>query len=143
MTHSFLEHANVTVTDVDQTLDFLITALPGWTLRGEGRMDWFGKTIRWLHVGTDDHYIALQSGGKGVGLDWQSHAVGVKHLGLVVPDVDAVVQRLQAVGHALDHWGGTHPHRRSVYFQVGSDFQVEFVEYLSDLPAERNHYPEM
>ena len=36
--------------------------------------------------------------------------------------------------------GGETPRRRSVYFMVGADFQVELVQYLSTDPALRNAY---
>ena len=140
MAAEYLEHANLTVTRLAPALQFLLTALPGWRVRGQGRMDWLGATIDWLHVGSDSHYIALQSGGDGPPLPWHSPASGAKHLGIVVPDLDALVARLQTAGHALDHWGGCTAHRRSVYFSPDDLLQIEFVQYLSDLPAERNAY---
>lgn len=135
-----LEHANLTVQDIDRSLAFLTTALPGWRVRGGGTLDWYGKTIRWVHLGTATQYLALQGGGEGPGLDWTGHRTGVKHLGFVVPSVDAVVDRLAAAGLGIDHWGGDTPHRRSVYVMAGDDLQVEFVEYDTDDPALRNTY---
>ena len=140
MPTEYLEHANITVRNLDTALQFLQLALPTWQVRGQGRMDWFGKPIRWLHLGTASHYIALQSEGEGATLDWQSHAAGVKHLGLVVPDLAALQTRLTAAGHALDHPGGKHPHRRSVYYQMDGLVQIEFMQYLSDQTAQRNDY---
>ncbi|WP_199873387.1 VOC family protein [Ideonella sp. A 288] len=135
-----LEHLNLTVADLDATLAFLQAALPTWQVRGEGRLDWHGKAIRWLHVGTPSCYIALQGGGEGEAPDWTGHAIGARHAGLRVPSLDAVVQRLALAGHAVDHPGGTHPHRRSVYYTLPGALQFEFVEYLSDDPAQRNDY---
>lgn len=139
-TTAYLEHANLTVRDLDASTRFLLTALPDWQVRGGGAMDWFGKPIHWRHVGSAQHYLALQDGADSAPPAWQSHAGGMKHLGLVVPDLDAVVQRLAAAGHAIDHPGGTHPHRRSVYYTPDDLVQIEFVQYLSDDPAERNAY---
>ena len=136
----FLEHANVTVRQIEPVLRFLLTALPSWRVRGEGRMDWFGKSIRWLHVGTDAQYIALQDCGDGRPPDWQSHQVGVKHLGLVVGDLAAVVSRLSEIGYPLDHPGGSHPHRRSVYYSADDLVQIEFMQYHSAKADERNDY---
>ena len=135
----YLEHANITVRNLDAALHFLQQALPTWQVRGQGQMDWTGKTIRWLHLGTASHYIALQSDGKGATLDWRSHAVGVKHLGIVVPDLATLQVRLSAAGYAMDHPGGKHPHRRSSYYQVDG-LQIEFMQYLSDHTAQRNDY---
>jgi hypothetical protein len=140
MPSEYLEHANVTVCRIEPAVKFLRTALPGWRVRGQGAMDWFGAPIQWLHLGTDDHYIALQSGGDVPAPHWKSLATGVKHLGIVVPDLDAVVQRLLAAGYRMDHPGGVHAHRRSAYYDPDDLLQIEFVQYLSDLPAERNAY---
>jgi catechol 2,3-dioxygenase-like lactoylglutathione lyase family enzyme len=135
-----LEHVNITVRNIERSTRFLLAALPGWRVRGEGRMDWFGTSIAWRHVGDDDFYVALQDGGQGEVMDWQSLRLGPKHLGLVVPSVDAAVARLQAAGYPLDHWGGSTPARRSVYVVDPDSVQFEFVEYLSDDVAARNAY---
>ena len=135
-----LEHVNLTVRDVEATTRFLLLALPEWQVRGGGELDWYGKTIRWQHVGNADFYLALQGGGEGQAAPWQSHQLGVQHVGLVVPSVAAVVQRLAAAGHPLDHWGGASPARRSVYVMDPDGLQFEFVEYLSDDPALRHAY---
>ncbi len=136
----FVEHINATVQDIDGALQFITTALPEWRVRGGGTLAWYGKTIRWVHVGSDEHYIALQSGGEGAGPDWQSHHTGIKHVGIVVPSVSDVVNRLQAAGFELDHWGGETAHRQNVYFMQGSDLQFEFVEYRTQVAALRNAY---
>lgn len=139
-TQPFVEHVNATVQDIDRAVRFITTALPEWRVRGGGTLDWFGKTVRWLHVGSDTYYIALQSGGDGPGPDWQAHSTAIKHVGIVVPSVQAVVERLQAAGFELDHWGGRTAQRNSVYVMLGDDFQVEFVEYMTQDPALRNAY---
>ncbi len=140
MPSEYLEHANITVSRIEPVLQFLQAALPSWQVRGEGRMDWFGKPIRWLHLGSAQHYIALQEGGEGQPVHWQSHAVGVKHLGIVVPDLAALQARLRAAGHEPDHPGGRHPHRQSLYYQADDLVQIEFMQYLSDDLAQRNDY---
>jgi len=141
MTPSYVEHVNITVKDLDKTVAFLLAALPDWRVRGQGAMDWYGKPARWVHVGDDTSYVSLMDGGEGQGHPWSGHHVGLKHVGIVVADVDAVVQRLAAQGHALDHWGGAHPHRKSAYVIERDELQFEFVQYLSDAVAQRNEYP--
>ena len=140
MKQDYVEHVNLTVKDLDRTVAFLLAALPSWRVRGQGTMPWFGKPMRWLHVGTDSSYLALQDGGEGDGPDWTGPSVGTKHIGIVVPSADQVVARLAAAGHAIDHWGGDHPFRKRAYFMDPDGLQFEFVEYLSDAPAERNDY---
>ena len=63
-----------------------------------------------------------------------------QHLGFVVDDLDGVVARLQAAGHAIDHWGVDGPVRRSVYFSPPGLPQVEFVSYATADAAARNRY---
>lgn len=135
-----LEHVNVTVQDIDRATRFLLVALPNWRVRGGGTMDWYGKPIRWQHVGDEHQYIALQGGGEGAAPGWQTHAVGAKHIGFVVPSVDAVVQRLAAAGFPIDHWGATTEVRRSAYVMEGEDLQFEFVQYTTEDLARREEY---
>lgn len=140
MSTDHLEHANITVKDIAATARFIALALPSWQVRGQGTMEWFGTPIRWLHVGTDRFYLALQSGGQGDWPHWQTHATGLKHIGLVVGSVDAVVARLAAAGYSVDHWGAETPSRRSVYIVSPEGLQFEFVEYLTDDLSARNDY---
>ena len=137
---AYVEHINATVQDIDRAVRFFTTALPEWRVRGGGTLDWYGKTIRWLHVGSDVHYIALQSGGDGPGPGWQSHRTAIKHVGIVVASVQDVVERLQTEGFELDHWGGQTAQRNSAYVMLGDDFQVEFVEYQTPDAPLRNAY---
>ena len=44
-----------------------------------------------------------------------------------------------AAGYEPSHAGAENPHRRNVYFIDPHGFEVEFVEYGSDVPAERNN----
>ena len=140
MSSEYVEHANAMVKDIEQAAFFLTTAMPSWRVRGRGRMDWFGKPIEWLHVDTESSYIALQSSGEGSGQDWKGHTVGVRHIGLIVPSLDAVIARLSQVGFLVDHMGPAHRHRKSAYFIQSDNLQFEFVEYWSELPSERNEY---
>ena len=137
-----LEHANLVVADIAPTLDFILTALPEWRVRGEGRMSWHGKPRRWLHVGDDNSYLTLNDDGEGPNRVLEGHQPGLAHLGLVVEDVDAVVDRLTRAGHVIDVTGAPHPYRKTVYFRDPAGFQFEFMEYLSADPSQRNAYDE-
>ena len=134
------EHANLVVTDIPATLEFIRTAFPTWRVRGQGRMEWHGKPRRWLHVGDDDTYVTLNDDGEGANRDLTGHRPGLAHLGFVVDDLDAVIARLEAGGYRIDVEGADHPFRKNVYFMEPGGFQFEFVEYLSDDPNERNSY---
>lgn len=137
---AYVEHANISVLNAQETIDFLTTAIPSWSVRGQGEMDWFGEKIQWFHVGDDNTYIAVQTGGKGVVQNWKESWTGVKHIGIVVPDLDSLVARLDEAGYPVDHAGARHPFRRNVYIFDNNRIQYEFMEYFSGAPAERNDY---
>ena len=135
-----LEHANLVVKDIPATLDFIQTAFPDWKIRGQGEMTWHGKPRHWLHVGDDDCYLTLNDDGEGEPRDLSGHTPGLAHLGFVVDDVDSVIERLEAKGFEIDIEGAEHPFRKTVYFVDPAGFQFEFMQYLSDVPSERNRY---
>ncbi len=138
---SYVEHANISVVDAQKTIQFLIAAVPEWTVRGGGKVNnWFGRTIEWFHVGDDHSYIAISSGGKGKANHWTSQFTGVKHVGIVVPNVESLIERLRIAGYELDHRGDEHPFRKNVYYMEDHGMQFEFIEYFSDVHSERNDY---
>lgn len=137
----YLEHANLSVDNAQATVDFLLAAIPTWRVRGSG--DWdspTGQTVDWYHIGDDKQYITVQSGGDGPAQDWTLKWTGVKHLGIAVPNLEEVIERLRQHGYELDHLGGEHPHRKSAYYLDGNNLQFEFIEYLSERADERNDY---
>jgi catechol 2,3-dioxygenase-like lactoylglutathione lyase family enzyme len=134
-----LEHANLLVRDVDETIRFLRTAFPEFRIRGEGKI-WTGT--RWVHVGTDDCYLALNEATGEPAEVWVSYAgkPGTNHLGFEVADAEAVRARLRGAGYRDSTVPNDHPHRRRVYFYDAEGRDWEFVQYLSDDPAERHDY---
>ncbi len=134
-----LEHANIGVRDIDEMIRFLTTAFPEFRIRGEGTNQDGG---RWIHVGTHETYVALNESSREVKRSFEPYRnlPGVNHLAYEVDDVEAVRQRLAAAGYQDSTVPNAHPHRKRVYFydQEGNDW--EFVEYLSDDPAERHDY---
>ncbi|AZZ96251.1 VOC family protein [Pseudoalteromonas sp. R3] len=134
----YLEHVNLVVDDIEQALHFYQAAFPHWRVRSEGQGSWHGKPRNWLHFGDDYHYIAFSDHGEGVNRELSGHSVGLAHFAYVVQSIDTVITRLNQAGYPVDKDGAQHPHRKNVYFIDPAGFEVEFVEYLSDLPAERN-----
>jgi catechol 2,3-dioxygenase-like lactoylglutathione lyase family enzyme len=133
------EHANLCVRNVDEMVRFLRTAFPEFEVRGEG------KTVlgsRWLHVGTDETYIALQEASREPAESWvpYSQKPGTNHLGFEVGDVEALRQRMLAEGYQESTVPNKHPHRRRVYFHDREGNDWEFVEYTSHDPKLRNDY---
>jgi len=134
-----LEHANLVVRDVDAAIRFLQTAFPDFRVRGEGR-GWAGA--RWVHVGTDETYIALAEAREEPAERWVPYSgrPGLNHLGYEVNDVDALRARLKAAGYRDSTVPNAHPHRKRVYFHDVEGNDWEFVEYMSALAAQRHDY---
>lgn len=134
-----LEHANLCVRDLDEMVRFLTTAFPDFGVRGEGETT---RGARWLHVGIDDTYLALQHAREEPAEAWvpYSEKPGTNHLGFVVDDVEALRRRMLAAGYRESTVPNAHPHRRRVYFHDREGNDWEFVEYTSDDPRERNDY---
>ena len=83
-----MEHANLHVRNFDDAVRFLQTAFPDFKVRSESVRD----GLRWMHIGTDDTYIALNetsSGDSGIKEPYDGKP-GVNHLGYEVADVDAL-----------------------------------------------------
>ena len=133
-----LEHANIIVRDIEAMVQFLKTAFPDFEIRGEGN----GDGPRWLHIGTDDTYIALSEATKEPAEAWVPYngAPGVNHLGYEVDDVEALRSRMVAAGYRDSTYVNNHPHRTRAYFYDLEGNDWEFVQYFSDMPAERNDY---
>ena len=133
-----LEHANLSVRDLDAAVRFVTAAFPAFHVRREG----FHNGRRWLHVGTDDTYLALNEATAVPAEAWEPYSgkPGLNHLGYEVDDVEALRARLVAAGFEESTVPNSHPHRRRVYFYDADGNDWEFVEYFSEDPAERNDY---
>lgn len=123
-----LEHINMTVANIDRTIE-LYSALLGLRTR------WSGLTSdgrRAAHLGTDHQYLALfeaePGGPETAPQDYAS--VGLNHLGFVVDDLDAARERLESLGLNAHHEADYEPGRR-VYFFDPDGIEVELVEYES------------
>ncbi|MBO1256384.1 VOC family protein [Alteromonas sp. 5E99-2] len=136
----YLEHINLTVSNIDEALTFYRAAFPDWVIRGEGEQVWFGKPRRWLHFGNEHYYIVLCDNGEGSNRDLTGHQVGLAHFAFVVSNIKAMQTRLLEAGFVPDKDGADEPYRTNLYYIDPAGFEVEFVEYHSDLMAERNTY---
>jgi catechol 2,3-dioxygenase-like lactoylglutathione lyase family enzyme len=134
-----LDHANLTVRDVDETLRFLTTAFPEFRLRAQGKT-WTG--MRWVHVGTHDVYLALTQASKTDAEPWVPYGgePGTNHLGFEVDDAEKLRERMRAAGYEDTTPPNHHPYRRRVYFHDLDGNDWEFVQYLSDDPEKRHDY---
>ncbi|MBQ4838000.1 MULTISPECIES: VOC family protein [Pseudoalteromonas] len=134
----YLEHVNLVVKNIESALHFYRAAFPHWKVRSKGHGEWFGKPRQWLHFGDDYHYLAFSDHGEGENKVLSGHQVGLGHFAYVVNCIEGVIKRLNDAGYTVDKTGPQHPYRKNVYFIDPDGFEVEFVEYQSDLPAQRN-----
>lgn len=133
-----LEHINLVVSDIPKMLRFYQAAFPHWFVRDEGSGEWYGKPRNWLHFGDDYQYIAMSDHGEGDNRELAGYQVGFAHFAFMTSNIDAVILRLNNAGFPIAKDGAQEPHRRNIYFVDPAGFEVEFVQYLSDLPSERN-----
>jgi len=133
-----LEHVNLVVDDIPAALKFYQAAFPHWKVRTSGDGEWFGKPRKWLHFGDDYQYLTFNDHGEGGNRDLDGHQIGLAHFAFVTDDIDAVIKRLEDAGYEKAKDGAEEPWRKNVYFIDPAGFEVEFVQYLSDLPEQRN-----
>ena len=134
----YLEHINLVVNDIEKMLTFYQAAFPNWRVRDKGQSEWYGKKRTWLHFGDDNQYIALSDNGEGENRDLEGHQVGLAHFAYVIDNLDAMIKRLSKTGFSIAKDGSSEPFRKNIYFIDPAGFEIEFVEYLSDIPSERN-----
>jgi catechol 2,3-dioxygenase-like lactoylglutathione lyase family enzyme len=134
-----LEHANLCVRDVDRMIRFLQTAFPEFRIRHDATE---ADGTRWVHIGTDETYISLQSNSRERTESWEpySGSPGVNHLGYEVDDAEALRTRLHSAGYTDTTVPNRHPHRTRVYFNDPEGNDWEFVQYLTLDVAARNDY---
>jgi len=133
-----LEHANLHVRHFDDAVRFLQTAFPDFKVRSTSERD--GR--RWMHIGTDETYIALNEttyDDADIKAPYDGKP-GVNHLGYEVDDVDALRSRLTEAGFKDSTYPNNHPHRKRVYFYDSDGNDWEFVQYFSNDPKKRNDY---
>jgi len=119
MPQGTMEHANLTVSDIERSSD-LFRKLLGWRQRWRGPARDGGETI---HVGDDRSYLALYTDGQPRG----RHAKGapLNHVGFMVDDLDAAERVVIEAG--LEPFGHDDydPGRRFYFFDWdGIEFEV-------------------
>ena len=132
---SFMEHANISVTDLDATLKFLQTAMPDFDLRHDSGPG----PDRWVHIGNETTYVCLNQM-DDTDKSYVPASPGINHIGFAVDDADALHARMLAAGYREGYIPEPHPHRKRVYFLDNDGMEYEFVQYYSDDPKKKNAY---
>jgi len=132
----YLEHANITVNDLQEAIKFFQTAFPHFKIRGGG-----SDMREWIHLGDDDTYIAInQAKQSDLKADKNYDKIGINHLGFVVQNVEKIANNLLSNGYKRDFPKEVEQFRIRDYFADADGNQYEFVQYLSDKPEEKNSY---
>ena len=132
----YLEHANITVNDLQEATKFFQTAFPHFKIRGGGN-----EMREWIHLGDDDTYIAInQAKQSDLKTDKNYDKIGINHLGFVVQDVEEIANNLLSNGYKRDYPKQVEHFRIRDYFADADGNQYEFVQYLSDVAEEKNSY---
>jgi catechol 2,3-dioxygenase-like lactoylglutathione lyase family enzyme len=122
MPQGFLEHINITVSDIDRSAA-LLRDLMGWHDRWRGPSQLGGETI---HVGGERDYIAVYT--KGAPIDRFAKGMPLNHVGLVVDDLDAAEAVVKAAGLEPFNHADYEPGRR-FYFFDWDGIEFEMVSY--------------
>lgn len=122
MAQGRLEHANITVSDIDRS-SALLQNLLGWQERWRGPALNGGETI---HVGGDFSYIAVYTDRKAH--DRFPKGSPLNHVGLVVSDLDAAERAVVAAGLEPFNHADYEPGRR-FYFFDWDGIEFELVSY--------------
>src|SRR5215470_11200118 len=128
----YIEHANIDVSNLDNAVQFIRTALPDFRVRGRG----VNNGVEWLHIGTDASYLALNEAGDPKSV----RASQLNHIGIVVDDVAVIKRRLSTAGYREGFVVPPQPSRKRLYFLDADGLEWEFVEYASEDPAVCNDY---
>lgn len=118
-----IEHVNVTVKDTERTAEMLC-AVFGWYIRWQGKAANGGNTI---HVGTEEDYLAVHTPPAFEGKQW-AKGRPLNHVGVVVPDLDAVDARVRDFGLVPFGHDDYEPGRR-FYFLDDDGVEFEVVSY--------------
>lgn len=134
--HIYLEHANISVNNLENSIKFFQTAFPDFEIRGGGESN--GR--KWIHLGNEITYVALNESVKQEMKVKDYSKSGINHLGFVVEDVEVIANRLLTAGFKRNYPKQVENYRIRDYFADADGNEYEFVQYLSDDINERNFY---
>ena len=120
-----LEHANITVSDLDATADAYASWF-GWRVRWQGASIHGGRSI---HVGGANDYLRnLFAGGRKAARRKRrigyGHVGALNHIGVVVDDLDAVERKVVSIGLTPHSHADYEPGRR-FYFDDPDGIEFE------------------
>ncbi len=138
-TSVYLEHANITINNLNDGIQFFQTAFPDFKVRGGGEMN--GR--KWIHLGNEHTYLALNSSEeqKEIGAHEKDYIKnGYNHIGFVVTDIESLSERMLSAGYERSYPKQVEKYRTRDYFFDADHNEYEFVQYNSDNIEERNSF---
>ncbi|MDR9829377.1 VOC family protein [Vibrio sp. FNV 38] len=135
-----LEHANITVPNIDAAVSFLQIVAPDFSIRADNSPD---DSYRWAHVGNNENYLALQEPQLNQAAKDRRrpyYDIGINHLALIVKDVETIKQKLLDSGYKMNGQIADEATRKRVYFWDSAGFEWELVEYFTPDPQQRYRY---
>lgn len=126
MTQTRLEHANITVSNLTETVRWMEQVF-GWKVRWEGPSIYDGSTV---HIGGADSYLALYQSPNALAkpVDSYNTRAALNHLAVVVDDLDTVEARVKDAGFEPRSHADYEPGRR-FYFEDADGVEYEVVQY--------------
>ena len=122
-----IEHANITVTNIDDSFDFY-HKLFGFEKRWEGTASGNEGPVRAVHVGTSDLYLSLFEAEQEGRAPANYAVAGVNHLGFEVEDLQQYRSRLEELGVEIHLEQDYEPGER-IYFYDPDGVEIELVQY--------------
>ena len=120
----FLEHVNLTVTDLDRSIAFYCDLLD-LHVRWKGDLE-DGRLG--AHVGDDRNYLALFEATNDGAAPYDYSRPGINHFGWVVEDLDEARRRIDELGATI-HLDADYEPGRRVYTFDPDGHEIELVEY--------------
>ena len=135
-----IEHANITVKSIEQSIWFLKVIYPELKILNSGSRDSeYGKHT-WTHVLIEKSYFALEEVEHFDDIIKPMNSYhGVNHMGLIVNNIHTVANRLDKAKLHY-HWAEYFPERKRLYAYDEYGMEFELIEYSSDSVEERFTY---
>ena len=121
-----LEHANITVENVDRSTEFY-GRLFNFKVRWEGEASGTTGPVRAVHLGTENTYLSLFEADKPNAGKADYGVPGVNHIGFEVEALDPYRARLEELGTEI-HFEPEYDPGRRIYFFDPDGVEIELVE---------------
>jgi catechol 2,3-dioxygenase-like lactoylglutathione lyase family enzyme len=124
-----LEHTNLTVTDLERSIDFYQRAL-GFEVRWQGQIYNTTRMAPAAHVAPPgaDFYFSLFEGDAEGRAPYSYAPAGINHFGVVVDDLDEMQKQVEAAGAEI-HTAYDYDPGRRIYFFDPDGIEIELVQY--------------